>query len=132
MNGILARFQSISEKDKSALVRKLMENSTPNFDFFYLTGLSIIMATLGLLLDNTAIIIGSMLIAPLMYPILGVALGLVMSNGEVLGRSIGTLIKALVIGFVLAIGAAFSLVNRTCTKRLRFLVVFSQRIYIFL
>lgn len=107
MKGILARFQSISDQDKSAMVRKLMESSTPNFDFFYLIGLSVIMATLGLLLDNVAIVIGSMLIAPLMYPILGVALGLVMSNGPVLGRSTGTLVKALLLGLGLAFLSAF-------------------------
>lgn len=107
MNGILARFKSISDEDKSSMVRKLMENSTPNFDFFYLIGLSVIMATLGLLLDNAAIIIGSMLIAPLMYPILGVALGMVMSNGKVLGRSFGTLLKSLFIGLGLAFLTAF-------------------------
>ncbi|NCN52356.1 TIGR00341 family protein [Candidatus Parcubacteria bacterium] len=107
MNSLLARFQAISDNDKSALVRKLMENGTPNFDFFYLTGLSVIMATLGLLLDSASIIIGSMLIAPLMYPILGVALGLVMSNGKILKRSFSTLLKALGIGLILSCAAAF-------------------------
>lgn len=101
--GIFARFRAIEEKDKAAVVRKLLQSSTPNFDFFYLTGLSILMATLGLLVDSAAVVIGSMLIAPLLYPILGVALGLVMSNGEVLTRSVLTLTKALLIGLVLSI-----------------------------
>jgi len=99
----IAQFRVIEEKDKAAVVRKLMESSTPNFDFFYLVGLSVVMATLGLLADSPSIVIGSMLIAPLLYPILGVALGLVMSNVEVLGRSMLTLMKSLVIALLLSI-----------------------------
>ena len=103
---VLVRFQAISDNDKASVVRKLMQSSTPDFDFFYLVGLSVLMATLGLLIDSTSIVIGSMLLAPLMYPILGIALGLVMSSGEVLGRSFLTLTKSFVIGLVLSVGAA--------------------------
>lgn len=101
----IAQFRIIEEKDKAAVVRKLLESSTPNFDFFYLVGLSVAMATFGLLADSPSIVIGSMLIAPLLYPILGVALGLVMSNFEVLGRSMLTLIKSMVIALLVSIAA---------------------------
>ena len=106
---VLARFRALPDKDKATLVRKLMENGTPDFDYFYLIGLSTLMATLGLLLDSSAIVIGSMLIAPLMYPILGVALGLVMmgDNIGVLQRALSTLVKSLGVGLVLSIFAAF-------------------------
>jgi uncharacterized hydrophobic protein (TIGR00271 family) len=98
-----ARFRAIEEKDKAAVVRKVMQSSTLNFDFLYLTGLSVLMATFGLLVDSPSIVIGSMLIAPLLYPILGVALGIVMSNGEVLSRSAFTLTKAMVTGLTLSV-----------------------------
>lgn len=102
---ILARFQSIEDQDKAAVVRKLMENSTPDFDFFYITSLAVLMATLGLLADSPSIVIGSMLIAPVLYPILGIALGLVMSNPAVLVRSSITLGKSFAIGVALAAAA---------------------------
>lgn len=102
---ILARFQSIEENDKAAVVRKLMQNSTPEFDFFYITALAVLMATFGLLADSPSIVIGSMLIAPVLYPILGIALGLVMSNAKVLRRSTVTLAKSFVIGVGLAAAA---------------------------
>lgn len=104
---VFARFRAIQENDKSSIVRKLMEYSTPDFDYFYLIGLSVLMATFGLLLNSGSIIIGSMLIAPLMYPILGVSLGLVMSNYSVLGRSISTLVKSLGGALLLSILGAF-------------------------
>lgn len=106
---VFARFRALPDKDKAALVRKLVENSTPDFDYFYLIGLSTLMATLGLLLNSSSIVIGSMLIAPLMYPILGVALGLVMmdSNIHLLERAMSTLVKSLAAGLGLSILAAF-------------------------
>jgi len=106
---LFARFRAVPDKDKASLIRKLVENGTPDFDYFYLIGLSTLMATLGLLLDSSSIVIGSMLIAPLMYPILGVALGLVMmgDNVSLLQRALFTLIKSLGIGLGLSVIAAF-------------------------
>lgn len=130
---VFARFRAISEDDKAAVVRKLMESSTPDFDFFYLVGLSILMATLGLLLDSVAIVIGSMLIAPLLYPILGLALGITMSNYEVFQRSSITLFKSFGAGLVLAavvtllfghgdVSSSFEIMNRTEVGILHFLI----------
>lgn len=106
---VLARFRALPDNDKAMLIRKLVENSTPDFDYFFLIGLSTIMATLGLLLDSGSIVIGSMLIAPLMYPILGVSLGLVMMGNKtaVFQRSLSTLVKSLGIGLGLSVIAAF-------------------------
>lgn len=127
----LARFRVIEDKDKAAVVRKLMESSTPNFDFFYLTALSVIMATFGVIINSTSIVIGSMLIAPVLYPILGVALGLSMSNTIVLQRSLFTLGKALSIGLGCSILAALFLgdglmtaeiLSRTTPSLIHFLV----------
>ena len=108
---LFARFRALPDKDKAALIRKLVESGTPDFDYFYLIGLSTLMATLGLLLDSSAIVIGSMLIAPLMYPILGVSLGLVMmaTDVHVLQRAFHTLIMSLGAGLALSVIAAFLL-----------------------
>lgn len=110
---IFARFQAIDENHKASVVRRLIESSTPDFDFFYLSGLAVLMATFGLLEDSAAIVIGSMLIAPMLYPILGVALGLVMSDQGVLGRSLLTLAKSLGLGLGLSVLATIFLGNGT-------------------
>lgn len=104
---MITRFRAISDNEKASLVRRLMQNSTPDFDYFYLVALSVAMATMGLVLDSAAIVIGSMLIAPLMYPILGTALGTVMVNSTVFGRSLWTLIKSLLVGVVIALLTAY-------------------------
>jgi uncharacterized hydrophobic protein (TIGR00271 family) len=97
-----ARFKAIDENRKAAVVRTLIENSTPDFDFFYFATLATLMATLGLLSDDPAIVIGSMLLAPLLNPILGIALGLIMSDQQVLGRSLYTLGKAFALGIFIS------------------------------
>lgn len=106
---VFARFRALPDKDKAALIRKLVENGTPDFDYFYLIGLSTLMATMGLLLDSSAIVIGSMLIAPLMYPVLGVALGFEMmaDNINLVQRALSTLVKSLGVGLILSVLAAF-------------------------
>lgn len=85
------------------MVRKLLENSTPDFDYFYMVGISVAMASLGLLVDSAAVVIGSMLIAPVLYPLLSFSLGLVMSDYQVLTRSSYTLLKSLGFGLALSI-----------------------------
>jgi uncharacterized hydrophobic protein (TIGR00271 family) len=104
-----AHFQVIDENHKASVVRRLIEHSTPDFDFFYLSSLAALMATFGILADNAAIVVGSVLIAPTLYPILGVALGVVMSDQAVIGRSILTLGKSFVLSVVLAAMAAILL-----------------------
>lgn len=96
------RFKAIDENYKASVVRRLIESSTPDFDFFYMTGLATLMASLGLLANNIAIVIGSALIAPVLFPVLGVAMGFVMSDTGILSRSLFTLSKAFVLGIILS------------------------------
>lgn len=98
----IAKFKNASEADKSRAVQKLITDSTPDFDFFLLIVLSFLMATFGLLIDSTAVVIGSMLIAPILHPMLSVSLGLVMSDYKLISRSIQTLGKSTLLG----VGAA--------------------------
>ena len=104
---LLAQIDNLSEADKSKAVKKLITESTPDFDFFLLVTLSVLMATFGLLIDSASVVIGSMLIAPILSPILSVSLGLVMSDNKLLVRSLLTIVKASSIGIVSAMIATF-------------------------
>ena len=55
-------------------------NSRWSFDFIALICFSTALAALGLMLNSSAVIIGAMLVAPLMTPILGAALSLIQGN----------------------------------------------------
>lgn len=98
----IAIFNNVNNKDKSNALESLIKLSSPRQDFFLLVILSVFMATIGLHQNNVAIIIGSMLIAPVLYPILGIAMGTVMADSQLIIRSIRTFSKSLLIGIVIA------------------------------
>ncbi len=86
-------FNNLTEKNKSDAVKRLIQESSPRSDFFLMVILSILMATFGLLLDSDSVVIGSMLIAPILFPIMSVSLGITMSDFKLISRSFYTLIK---------------------------------------
>lgn len=77
--------------------RTLWRLSVPSFSFHFMLGLSAIISTLGLLANSVAIIIGAMIIAPLMGPIVGMAFSVAMGNRKLLRRSSFTLLKGLIL-----------------------------------
>ncbi len=76
--------------------------------FFALMGFAAVIASMGVLTDSTAVVIGAMLIAPLMTPLMGMAMSLVMGWPNRLARS--TIIAFSGIVFAIAIGFLLGLV----------------------
>ena len=87
----------------ASLNRSLWRLSVPSFNFHFMLGLSAIISTLGLQANSVAIIIGAMIIAPLMGPIIGMAFAIAMGNRKLLRRSSLTLFK----GILLTIGTSW-------------------------
>ena len=81
----------------ASLNRGLWRLSVPSFSFHFMLMLSAIIATLGLLANSVAIIIGAMIIAPLMGPIIGMAFAIAMGNRKLLRRSSFTLLKGIIL-----------------------------------
>ncbi|MDJ0846028.1 TIGR00341 family protein [Crocosphaera sp.] len=87
------------------LRQELMKEAELDTEFMVLTVTSCFIATLGLLMNSAAVIIGAMLIAPLMLPLRGLALG-VLDTDRILVRSslfnllMGTLMAILISGVV--------------------------------
>ena len=77
------------------------------FRFTVMLALSVIIAALGLSLDSDAVIIGAMLIAPLMTPIIGAAAALVMGWPRRLGQAA----LAVLAGSAGAVGISFALTS---------------------
>ncbi|GAB4503930.1 MAG: hypothetical protein Fur0043_09230 [Anaerolineales bacterium] len=82
---------------------QLREASQPDFDFFLLVVLSCVIATLGLLTDSAAVIIGAMLVAPLMSPIIGLGLASLIGDARMFRDA----------GIALVRGAAFAVLIST-------------------
>ncbi len=70
----------MDREDRVALFTHLQEGSHASFNFLTLIGLSTAIAALGLLQNSAAVVIGAMLVAPLMTPMLGAGLALVQGN----------------------------------------------------
>ncbi len=100
----------IPQLDRDArlsLVERVQGNSRWDFDFVSLIALSTLIAALGLIISSVAVVIGAMLVAPLMTPLVGCGLALVQGNVVLIRHAI----RAVVLGFVLAfsIGLAIGL-----------------------
>ena len=61
--------------------------SKPSLGFFVLLISSAVIATLGLISNSTAVVIGAMIVSPLMDSILSLAFGLAVSDGQLIRRS---------------------------------------------
>jgi uncharacterized hydrophobic protein (TIGR00271 family) len=81
----------------ASLNRSLWRLSVPSFSFHFMLALSAIIATLGLLSNSAAVIIGAMIVAPLMGPIVGMAYSTAMGNRKLLRRSSLTVLKGIVL-----------------------------------
>ena len=99
------------DKERQGEVRiRLKESSHPGFDFFLLVILSCTIATMGLLTDSVAIIIGAMLVAPLMSPILGIGMASITGDGYLLRDSISGVIQGAIVAVVVSF--LWTLLNR--------------------
>jgi len=103
MMDILKLFSNVTSKDKNEAIEILIAHSTPRRDFFLMVVLSIAMAVFGIYLHSVVILIGSMLIAPVLYPVLTVALGMTISDVSLIKRSLYTLGKSILFALVISI-----------------------------
>jgi uncharacterized hydrophobic protein (TIGR00271 family) len=106
-------------KEQRAEVRVLLrDDSRPDFSYFMLVVLSSIIATQGLLVDSPAIIIGAMLVAPLMSPLLGLGLASISGDGKLLRDGLSSVIRGAVVAVIIAF--IFTWIN----KNLPFVVLY--------
>ena len=95
----------LSREERVELVGKIQSSSSFNFDFVTLVCLSTLIAGLGLIRNSAAVVIGAMLVAPLMTPLVGCGLALVHGN-LILIRNAA---KSVFLGFTLSFGIGFLL-----------------------
>ncbi len=93
----------LDENEKEEVTGSISEATTPNFDYYLLVMLSCSIATLGLLTNSPAVIIGAMLIAPLMSSIIGIGLAVVTSDNELLSKSLSTLLRGIALAILLSL-----------------------------
>jgi len=88
-----------SQARREQVITDIRDGSEPGVRFYLLLSTASLIAAFGLIANSTAVIIGAMLVSPLMTPMIGTSLGLVIGDG----RLFTTSLRSVVIGVVLAI-----------------------------
>ncbi|MGJ8644407.1 MAG: DUF389 domain-containing protein [Luteolibacter sp.] len=102
---IRVRVPQLERSERLALFEEVEYKSRWSFDFAALMTLAALVAGLGLLANSAAVVIGAMLIAPLMMPLIGSGLALAQGNTPLFKKS--TL--AVISGFLCALLAGIFL-----------------------
>jgi len=93
----------LERDDRKALLKHVEAGSHGGVDYLVMMVLSSGLASLGLLEDSTAVVIGAMLVAPLMGPLIGAGLALAQGNLVLHRNSIWVAFQGLLVGFVMSV-----------------------------
>ncbi|MGB6929692.1 MAG: DUF389 domain-containing protein, partial [Syntrophobacteria bacterium] len=108
VNHIFSWLPTLEPTERIDLFDRLQVGARWNIDFMMMMCLSTAIASLGLIQNSTAVVIGAMVVAPLMTPLIGAGLALVQGNTmffrdsiKAMGFGIGAaLLISLFLGFV--------------------------------
>ena len=105
----LPKEEEVKEEKKSpataareALFEEANKNTRLDFNFLILVILSTIVAAIGLIENNVAIVIGAMVIAPLLGPNLALSLGTALGDISLVKKSIKTLATGIALAVILS------------------------------
>ncbi len=92
----------LGREERRSLFEIFQASGTWNVDFTVMMGLATALAAFGLLNNSPAAVIGAMLVAPLMSPLLGAGFALVQGNGALFRGCI----KAMAYGTVVSVAVS--------------------------
>ena len=101
-NWLSQYLKPLDRKHRKDILDYIRTSASPGFDYFFMVVLSSAIATLGLINNSPAVIIGAMVVAPLMSPILGVGLGSITADTKLARNSATALIRGAIISILLA------------------------------
>jgi uncharacterized hydrophobic protein (TIGR00271 family) len=87
---------------REEVLGELRQAASPGFDYFFLVVLSGSIAAFGLITNSAAVIIGAMLVAPLMSPILGLSLASIVGAQRMFRRSVLALLEGVLLAVILS------------------------------
>ncbi|MCB1843335.1 MAG: TIGR00341 family protein [Halioglobus sp.] len=107
VNKNLPLFNHATEEEYRELFRALRDNATPTSTFQVLMVLSVLLALGGMYANSAPVIIGAMILAPLMSPIISLSMGLARTDAGLIRISLRTL--AIGVGWALACALSVAL-----------------------
>lgn len=83
----------LTQAERDELLWQGSAMASSNLDYIILILVSCLLASMGLLLNSPAVIIGAMLVAPLMQPLIGLAAGMSVGEPAMIRRGLFTLLQ---------------------------------------
>ncbi len=96
-------FPHALESDFKELFLNLKQSATASGNYLLLMVLSVLLASLGLFLNSPSVVIGAMVLAPLMSPIIALSMGLLRSDADLSRQAFATLLTG--VGLALSLSA---------------------------
>ena len=109
-------FPQLDRPGRIEVVRRLQSTAEWNFDFLFLIFLATLLAALGLVVNSAPVVIGAMLVAPLMAPMLGIGMSVVQGNRLLADQCLSTVGRGFLLAF--ATGCAVGVVRAMFTSGL--------------
>lgn len=108
-------FLSVGSSEQYRAISNLIDESRGDNTYYMLLILSTIIISSGVLLANSAILIGGMLVTPVLTPILAISLGISTGKIVLIKRSFILIIKSTLIIFAISVlaGVIFSVPENT-------------------
>ncbi len=94
----MSLFPPLDRETRIELLERITEGSKISKDYIVLMILSTSLASFGLLQGSTAVVIGAMLVAPLMGPLIGAGMGITQGNAVLFRESLKGVFAGIAIG----------------------------------
>ena len=106
----------LPREQRVSLVERIQRSSQWDFDFVLLICMSTLIAAGGLIVNSAAVVIGAMLVAPLMTPLLGTGLAITQGNLIQFRHTLFTVLKGFLLAFVIGLLVGFFAADRVTTE----------------
>ena len=100
---LMARLPKLSASDRVRIFDQLILGARINPDYLVMMGVATAIAALGLLQNSGAVVIGAMLVAPLMTPLIGAGFALIQGNIRLFRESLRSVAVGIACGLLLSI-----------------------------
>ena len=118
LDWISARIPRLTQDRLVDTYKSIRRAARPDADYFVMIGLASGIASLGLLLNSPAVIIGAMLVAPLMAAIVGLGMGVVMGDLRLLRLAANATLQGMLLAIGVGIVAGWLAIDSTPTAEI--------------
>ncbi|EGW41650.1 TIGR00341 family protein [Desulfosporosinus sp. OT] len=115
---MVAFLPTISQEKRKVVYDSIKMESPIGITYFLLVVLAALVATLGLLTNSTAVIIGAMLISPIMSPIIGMSFSMTLGDSEMFSKSIKAIILGTIVAIIVSVFTSLFLPSRSLTAEI--------------